>query len=210
MTDEEKKAADKLEAEKKEESERLAKEKADLEAKGNDNSIPYERFKSVVDEKNKLKSQIEKGEQEKQEADKKKLEEQGKFQEAAELADKRAKEAEEKAEKAEAEKKQKSIEFEIGLEAKNQGINDIKDATKLIDLTKIDISDTGEITGVKESIEELKKGKPYLFGNEKIGVHTDHAKGASEMTREELLKDPMAMMELKTKDLATYNKVMGK
>jgi hypothetical protein len=209
MTDEEKKVAEKVEAEKVA-KEKENKEKLEAEAKAKESTIPYDRFKEMVDEKNKYKAELDKKEQEKTETEKKKLEEQGKYQEAAELAEKRAKEAEEKAVKAETDKKNKMVEFEIGLEAKNQGITDVSDAARLIDLTKVIIDDNGSITGVKEVIETLKKDKPYLFGDNKLGVHTDHAKGAAEMSKEELLKDPIAMTTLRKENRAAYDKIMEK
>ena len=175
-----------------------------------DTSVPYDRFKQIVDEKNKLKADLEKIETAKTEAEKKKLEDQGKFQEAGELAEKRATEAEARAVKAENEKKDLLINFKIGIEAKDQGINNIDDATKLIDLTKVTVNDDGTLVGVKEAIESLKKDKAYLFSEKKIGVHTDHAKGTGELERKDLLEDPVLATKIKKESPAEYNRIMGK
>lgn len=172
--------------------------------------IPYERFKEVNEKKNQAEQELARMKQQQEDAEKKKLEEQGKFQDLAKKAEKEKNEAIEKAQKAEAEKNQKAIEFEIGLEAKNEGIADVKDAVKLIDLKDITVNDDGTISGVKEAVTNLKKEKPYLFNSKAPGVHTDHAKSPNGMTKEELLKDPVSLTKLKQTDPAEYKRIMGK
>lgn len=44
------------------------------------------------------------------------------------------------------------------------GVVDPEAAAKLADLSKAQIADDGKVTGVKESIEDLLKAKPYLKG----------------------------------------------
>lgn len=177
-----------------------------------DNKIPYERFKKINDDNKVLKEQLSNFEKDKTEAEKKRLENEGKWQEAAELAEKKATEAEAKATKADALRIEKMQEFEIGIEAKNQGINDVNDAIKLINSSDIVINDDGTFTGIKESIEKLKTEKPYLFSDENstnVGVHSDKAKGRTMTTREELLSDPIAATKLKKDNPAEFKRILG-
>lgn len=174
-----------------------------------DNRIPYDRFKKVNDENKALKEKITENENIKTEAEKKKLVDEGKWQEAAELAEKKSKEAEEKITLIEKSQNDKSREFEIAIEAKNQGINDIKDAVKLIDIKDITIDEDGTFTGIKEAIEKLKTDKPYLFdlnGNG-VGVHSDKPKSGTVTTREELLADPIKATEFKLKHPAEFERI---
>lgn len=69
------------------------------------------------------------------------------------------------------------------------------DGLKLADLTKVKLNDKGEVEGGEALIEDLKKNKPYLFGQD--GTNTSAAGGspkpadagagkkATEMTKEE-------------------------
>jgi hypothetical protein len=176
-----------------------------------DNKIPYDRFKKVNDENKLLKEQAAKIETEKVEADKKRLEQEGKWQEAAELSEKRAIEAEDKAKKSNEIHIVKMREYEIGMEAKNQGIADVKDAIKLIDNSNIILNEDGTFSGMKEAVEKLKTDKAYLFvaENGSLGVHTQKPKGATMTTREELLADPIAATKLKQDNPAEFKRILG-
>lgn len=174
--------------------------------------IPYDRFKKVNDENRGLKEQIAQIEKDKEAAKKAELESQGKWQEAAESADKRATEAEKKAADLEKTHLNKMREYEIGLEAKAQGINDIKDAVQLIDQNDITVNDDGSLSGIKEAVEKLKNDKPYLFGDENAapGVHKNKPKGGTNMSKSELLADPDAAQDLIEKNPAEYDRIMGR
>lgn len=174
------------------------------------NKIPYDRFKKVNDENKALKDDLAKRDKEKADIEKKQLEDQGKWQEAAELAEKRATEAEEKATKAETSKIDKAREYEIGLEAKNQGINDIKDAIKLINIDDVIANEDGTFSGIKKAIEKLKTDKPYLFNSNgnSPGVHSDKPKGTNTMTREELLSDPIVATKLRAENPGEYDRII--
>jgi hypothetical protein len=175
-----------------------------------DNKIPYDRFKKVNDDNKSLKQKLAEIEKSKTEAEKKRLEEEGKWQEAAELAQKKATEAEERAKNAEKATKDKSREYEIGLESKMQGVNNIKDAILLVDVDDIVDNDDGSFSGIKEAVEKLKKEKPYLFSDDNggLGVHSNKPKGNTMTTKTELLADPIAATEFKQKHPAEYDRIM--
>ena len=102
---------------------------------------------------------LEKINTEKSEAEKKKLEEEGKFKELAEKA----------ATEAEALKKKTNelfIDQALQVEAMKQGIVDI-DGIKLADRSKITIDEAHDVTGAEEAIKDLMTRKPYLFDPDK-------------------------------------------
>ncbi len=102
---------------------------------------------------------LEKINAEKSEAEKKKLEEEGKFKE---LAEKSALEAEVLKKKT----NELFIDQALQVEAMKQGIVDI-DGIKLADRSKITIDEAHEVTGAEEAIKDLMARKPYLFDPDK-------------------------------------------
>lgn len=107
-------------------------------------------------------------------------------------AEKAAQEAEGKIKEAHTAAEQRVIRAELKAEALKAGMVDL-DGLKLADLSKIKINDAGEVEGAAELMEELKKAKPYLFGNTQNSSTPGTppnpkppvAKKATEMTAEE-------------------------
>lgn len=148
--------------------------------------------KSAFEEgKKKAASELEtQREKEKAEAEKKALEEQGKFKEAAELAEKAKTDAEAKAAKAEAEAKSLKLqnafwdtadELELEFTSKQAA----KDAFTFLDAETL--GDDG--TGMKKALEKLQKDRPYLFGQSTGGDDTDQNTDAREKGRRQKKQD---------------------
>lgn len=55
------------------------------------------------------------------------------------------------------------IRAEIKIKAVEMGFADVEDAFNLLDKSKIEISEDGNVNGVKEALEALAKNKPYLL-----------------------------------------------
>ena len=102
---------------------------------------------------------LEKINAEKSEAEKKKLEDEGKFKELAEKS-----EIEKKT--LEAKTKELFIDQALQVAAMKEGIIDI-DGIKLADRSKITIDESHDVTGAEEAIKDLMTRKPYLFDPDK-------------------------------------------
>ena len=113
-----------------------------------------------------------------------------KAKEQEELAAMATKAANEAIASAKADADARIIRAELKAAAMKSGMLDA-DGLKLADLTKVSLKDDGTIDGVEEMLSDLKKSKPYLFGQS-----TSHhgspppaappaAKRATEMTAEE-------------------------
>jgi hypothetical protein len=102
---------------------------------------------------------LEKINTEKSEAEKKKLEDEGKFKE---LAEKSALEAEALKKKT----NELFIDQALQVEAIKEGIIDI-DGIRLADRSKITIDESHDVTGAEEAIKDLMTRKPYLFDPDK-------------------------------------------
>jgi uncharacterized protein YfiM (DUF2279 family) len=59
------------------------------------------------------------------------------------------------------------------------GLLDADVAMQLLDREKLKVDDNGEITGVKEALEELQKNKPYLFGTAKPAAMAQRVSGSA-------------------------------
>ncbi|MCK5127910.1 MAG: hypothetical protein KAR42_16755 [candidate division Zixibacteria bacterium] len=99
---------------------------------------------------------------EKAEADKKKLQDEGKFKELAEKSE---------AEAADLKKKTQELFIDQALQvaAMKQGIIDV-DGIKLADRSKCSIDEAHNVTGADEAIKDLIERKPYLFDPDKKPV----------------------------------------
>jgi len=115
---------------------------------------------------------LEKINTEKSEAEKKKLEEEGKFKE---LAEKSATEAEVLKKKT----NELFIDQALQVEAMKQGIVDI-DGIKLADRSKISIDEVHNVTGAEEAIKDLMTKKPYLFDPDKKPDYVPQPGGTGE------------------------------
>jgi len=102
---------------------------------------------------------LEKINAEKSEAEKKKLEEEGKFKELAEKSEAEATALKKKTQEL-------FIDQALQVEAMKQGIIDI-DGIKLADRSKVSIDETHNVTGAEEAIKDLMTRKPYLFDPDK-------------------------------------------
>lgn len=119
-------------------------------------------------------SKYDKVESEKTEAEKKALEEQGKFKELNEKVS---------SENATLKEQIKALTTNQQLTTKLAplGVVDLDAALKLVDRSKITIGDDGTITGIDEAIESLKTEKAYLFNangsTQQVGSNTNSNNG---------------------------------
>jgi DNA-binding Lrp family transcriptional regulator len=165
------------------------------------------RFGSTLQQLNEAKQKLSELTAKEEAAAKAKLTEQGEFQKLAEVEKaaraKAEQERDELAKRYEADTKR----FQLGIAAKNAGINDVNDALALIDVSSLEMKD-GKVSGIEDAIKKLTSEKPYLFGT--AGAprpHGDRAGGAT-LTKEALLKDYNLMVKLKTENPAEYERIM--
>ena len=118
------------------------------------NSVPYERFQQVIEEKNDYKNELEQL--------KNKLEE---MEDPEELKS----EYETKLEKMENKSINREKEFALKEAALAEGVNKqaLNDFAKVAELDKLEINDNGEVEGVNDLIETMKEEKSYFFSEEK-------------------------------------------
>lgn len=124
----------------------------------NPNLYKHDRFKDLA----KANQELKKLQEEKSKEETKQLEEQKKFEE---LANKRASEVEE------ANRKIQDLTITGALRDQlySAGVAHLDDALKLADRSDITIGDDGQVSGVKEVVESLKKDKAYLFDKSSSG-----------------------------------------
>jgi hypothetical protein len=117
-----------------------------------------ERKQSEMSEVEKLQAQLQKFEQQAKEAEETKLK-------TLESANKRL------------------IKSEFKVLAKDLGVRKdaLDDAFVLADMSSVEIDDEGNVTGVKEALESLKKAKAYLFG---VTEYADPSPGQHETKRD--------------------------
>lgn len=113
----------------------------------------HPRFKSLS-ERAKKADDLEKAQSE---AERKALEEQGKWKE---LAEKNAADAKASAEKLQ----QVTVNSKIQSEAAKLGIVDTEAAVILLDRSKITVNEDGTVTGAEDALKALLEAKPYLKG----------------------------------------------
>jgi Phage minor structural protein GP20 len=135
-------------------------------------------------------AEFEKAEEERKKAEMSELE---RLQsELAELQ-KKAQEAEEVKNKTLESANQRLIKAEFKLIAKEMGVRKeaIDDAFVLADLSGVEVDDDGNVQGVKEALESLKKSKAYLFGGQNYadptpGQHETKREGTQEQAKRKL------------------------
>jgi predicted nucleotidyltransferase len=130
-------------------NEEVGKETTPQGVKTDSKAIPYDRFKEVIDERNRIKAELEQIKKQQEEAQKKKLEEEKKWQQLYEQT------------KAELEQKEKQVEEQrlfnqTLVKAKELNVIDPEAAWALIK-DKIDEQHT-----VEDLLKELIKKKPWL------------------------------------------------
>lgn len=91
-------------------------------------------------------------------AQKKQLEEQGKWEELAKQNEQKALEATEKA-------KQTLIKATAIAEASKLGAHNPEVVAKLLSTNSVEVSDDGQVTGIDTALEQLKTDNAYLFGS---------------------------------------------
>lgn len=106
-----------------------------------------------------------------EEAEAKRQAEQGQYKELADKAEQKVKELEATLAERDARHRAERIQLEIKLQAQALGFNDPADAN-LADLSGVEITEEGQIKGVKEALEALIKAKPYLAkaGTQQLGT----------------------------------------
>ena len=157
-------------------------------------TIPLQRFNEVYERMKKAETRLNKLMKEKEEAEKKALEEKGQFKELYEktIAEKNA--------------LQQSLITQAKREAVlaslySANVHNPKTVMKLIDLNAISLDDSGAVSGVEEEIQRLKQSDPYLFRTEsenepgtdnatpqKTGGTVDLAKAVEELNPDEFRK----------------------
>lgn len=127
--------------------------------KGDGKTIPVESYNVIRDKYQKAKEQLEAREAADAEAEKKRLEEQGKYKELAEKA-----ESEKAAMQTKYETSAKSNALKVA--ALQAGTVDADAVAALVNLADIKLADDGSVDteSVKSVIETLKTSKAYLFG----------------------------------------------
>jgi hypothetical protein len=121
-------------------------------------------------------------------------------------ADKKAQEAEERANKALEQANKRLLKAEFRVLAKELGVRKdaLDDAFVLADMTSVEVDEEGNVQGVKEALETLKKAKAYLFG----GVdYADPSPGQYEAKRGEATQD---QAKRKLQELADKAKKTGR
>lgn len=127
-------------------------------------SIPYDKFKKVNDEKKALAEKVAEFERLQNEAQKKKLEEEGKFKELLELKEKELADLNSNIEKEKATRKRDNLLNKINLKAQERGAIDFEDIKKFLDIDSLVDSDD---EAINEKLNQLQEKKSYLFGSKK-------------------------------------------
>jgi hypothetical protein len=132
-------------------ADRIAREKKKLE-----------KYADYDDVKTKL-SEFEKFEEERKKAE---MTVQERLEAEKAEAEKRAQESEERANKALEAANKRLLKSEFRLLAKELGVRKdaLDDAFVLADLSTVEVDEEGNVQGVQEALESLKKAKAYLFG----------------------------------------------
>lgn len=165
------------------------------------------RYGSTLQELEAAKKQLADHDAKAELAKKAELEQRGEFQKLAEAEKARADKAEADRKALEAKYEADTKRFQLGIAAKNAGINDVNDALALIDIGQLAVKD-GKIDGVDQAIDKLKGEKPYLFaGQGGPRPHGDHAKGTLP-TKAELVADGKLAQELFKRSPETFRSIM--
>jgi hypothetical protein len=139
-----------------------------------------EKFSDYDSLKEKLDA-FEKAEQERKQAE---MTETERLQAQLEELQRKAAEAEEAKSKTLESANKRLVKSEFKLLAKELGVRKdaLDDAFVLADLNGVEIDEDGNVAGVKEALESLKKSKAYLFGGQN---YADPTPGQHEATRKE-------------------------
>lgn len=116
-----------------------------------------------------------------------------------------AQEAEESKSKTLESANKRLVKSEFKILAKDLGVRKdaLDDAFVLADMSGVEIDDEGNVTGVKEALETLKKAKAYLFG---VTEYADPSPGQHETKREA----PQEQTKRKLQELADKAKKTGR
>lgn len=147
-----------------EKRETLTLPKKEGEEKKTVSSIPYDKFKKVNDEKKALAEKVAEFERLQNEAQKKKLEEEGKFKDLLELKEKELADLNSNIEKEKTTRKRDNLLNKIKLKAQNNGANDVDDIVKFLNIDELIDSDD---EAINEKLNQLQEKKSYLFGNKR-------------------------------------------
>ena len=117
-------------------------------------AFQHPRFKELNEQAKAAK----KLQQEKEEAEQKRLEQEGKWEEVAKQKDQELQTAKSRLENS-------AKNSAIVAAAAKAGVTDPNDAIALVDKSKIELDDDGNVTGAEDLVAELVKAKPYLLNN---------------------------------------------
>jgi hypothetical protein len=150
-------------------ADRIARERKKL-----DKYADYDDVKKKAEE-------LERLEKERKEAEMSEVE---KLQERLEELQKQAEEAEQTKSQTLESANKRLIKSEFKLVAKELGVRKeaLDDAFTLSDLNGVEVDEDGNVVGVKEALENLKKAKSYLFGGQN---YADPTPGQHEASRKE-------------------------
>jgi hypothetical protein len=166
-----------------------------------------DEFQEVVKQRDEAKKKARDLEAQQQEQERQKLENQKEFENLYQKEKDRAEKLQTELDDSKKTRERDRKVYELGLEAKAQGIADVRDAEALIDLETITVQD-GKVMGVKEAVEKLKTDKPYLFGQKPVGTDSSRPRPPDVTTREEILKSPMKLQKLKDENPAEYDRIV--
>jgi hypothetical protein len=158
----------------------------------------YEGFDEIKAEYERLK----KAEEERKQAEMTELE---RLQAKLAELEKQAQEAEQAKSQALEAANKRLIKSEFRLIAKELGVRSeaLDDAFVLADLSAVEVDEDGNVKGVKEAVEALKKAKPYLFGGNE---YADPTPGNNETKR----ADSKESMKRKLQELAEKARKSGR
>ena len=125
-------------------------------------AFQHPRFKEL----NEQAKQAKKLQQEKEAAEQKRLEEEGKWEDLAKAKDQELQTAKTRLENT-------AKNSAIVAAAAKAGVTDPNDAIALIDKGKIEIDDDGNVSGAEDLVAELVKAKPYLLNSNNSNSTTD-------------------------------------
>jgi hypothetical protein len=137
--------------------------------KPEETTIPKHRFDEVSTKLKQAQEERDALKKEKDEAENKRLAEEGKYKELAEKAEKEKNELQSKF-------TQTRIDTSVRTAALRAGAVDDEAVLALIDRSLVKVDDQGNVTGVDEAVNKLLEEKPFLVGNgkpNKLGLGTN-------------------------------------
>jgi hypothetical protein len=123
-----------------------------------DKTVPYARFSEVNERAKTFEAELAAIKKQQNDAENKRLAEEGKHKE---LADKEKA----RADSLEAQVRESKIENRVTIEAAKLNILDVEAALKLIDRSAVKIDKDGNVSGIEDALKALVEAKPYLINS---------------------------------------------